>query len=215
MDAGFFLQTIKKELFSWWRSPSFYVSLLLLTITLFLPDLLDLLTPFIFPFLYVTVWALFVVVSIGTLVNAYLKKEGEAVFHRFKFVFLNSAVAVTALVLAISNVQSTLDFNLNFDKRVAVVDMARNGRLSRTFETGLGFALPSGWKYLSRGGVIIVSDARNARRNFDPKSLRVFFYWFRGILDNYNGFEYSANDTPPTDVAVATRLRRNWFWVAN
>jgi hypothetical protein len=54
-----------------------------------------------------------------------------------------------------------------------------------------------------------------------PQKQMVFFFTFRGILDSFSGFVYSANDTPPAreefggEWIEVEHLRKNWYWAAS
>lgn len=204
--------------FSEWSSPSVYVSFLLLATCVFFWDGVDLLTPFIFPLIAATVWALFIGVLIGALVKAQSAKN-QALSRRFRFVIIDLVVALVAIFFPFTNVRNFCDFNFNFNKRMEVIEMARNAKLSRPHDYNRTVcALPSGFEYLSKGGgEVIVTDANNHTDKMDPRSFHVLFYTFCGILRHYSGFEYSADDKPPSDAKDAretVHLRKNWYWVA-
>ncbi|MNR19056.1 hypothetical protein D3C85_1358200 [compost metagenome] len=49
----------------------------------------------------------------------------------------------------------------------------------------------------------------------------VFFFTFRGILDNFSGFIYSSSDQEPQqedfggDFKEIKRIDNNWYWVSS
>ena len=49
----------------------------------------------------------------------------------------------------------------------------------------------------------------------------IFFFTFRGILDNFSGFIYRSDDNPPLngdfsgDFVEMKKLRSHWFWAAS
>lgn len=70
--------------------------------------------------------------------------------------------------------------------------------------------LPEEYRNLSKGGgEIIVEDGR------------VFFFTFRGILDNFSGFVYSPTDANPRqgdfggDVKEIVKLEKHWYFVGS
>jgi hypothetical protein len=212
-----------QSLISDWVSPSVYASLLLLATSIFFWDGMDILTPFLFPFVEMAVWALFALVFVGAVVKAFTSTS-EPFDRRFRFVALDLAVGLIAYFFPFTQVRNTLDFNLNFNQRTAVVEMIKDGKLSRPHDYNQTvYALPVGWQHLSKGGGEVIVNNKNppdhsdqGTRKIDTRSLHVFFYTFRGILDRHSGFEYAA-DGKPTDASEAKEivpLRENWFWLS-
>lgn len=74
--------------------------------------------------------------------------------------------------------------------------------------------LPPEYRHLSQGGGEILVDTSDGVTS-------VFFYTFREILDNFSGYMYGSNDTPPIqdfmggDWAETTRKEPYWYFCAS
>jgi hypothetical protein len=200
-----------KKLMARWSSPSLYASVLLLLTNFFYWDGMDLLTPFIFPFIAMTVAFVFICVMCCALVKACMVNT-ESLSERFRFVVLDLNVALTAMFFSFTDFRNVCDFNLNFNRRMEVVELARSDKLSRSHSYNQCVcALPPDLKYLSKGGgeVIVSRDSAD--------TVHVLFYTYRGILSHYSGFQYSSDGKPPVDLdkrAEIVPLRKNWYWLA-
>ena len=199
-----------------WSSPSVYASALLLLTNFFFWDGVDLLTPFIFPLLAAVVVIVFGCVFVGASMKAF-RSRGEGLPRRFRFVAVDLATALIATFFPFTEFRNYCDFNLNLDKRMEVVEMAKEGKLANSRHSRV-CALPAGWEYLSKGGgEVIVSEAGNGASKAEPRAIHIFFFTFRGIMARHAGFDYSSDGSPPPDVSEAKaikRLRNNWYWVS-
>ncbi len=117
-----------KLCFVYWSSPSLYASLVLLLTNLFFWNGMDLLTPFLFPFVAMASHFLFACVFSGALVKACMVKA-ESLRGRFRFVFLDLIVAMIAIFFPFTEFVFSCDFNLNFNQPMEVVKLAREGKL--------------------------------------------------------------------------------------
>ncbi len=114
----------------------------------------------------------------------------------------------------IFNFKTQLNFSQNKIEREAVISDIRQEKLERTksFETSYIVSLPNGKENLSDDGEVLISTK--------DKKLRVFFYTFRGVLDNFSGFIYTEvpNDpSPETLNCEPTQIKKksdNWYWVS-
>jgi hypothetical protein len=74
--------------------------------------------------------------------------------------------------------------------------------------------LPPDYRYLSKGGGDIMVDTSDGITS-------IFFYTYRGVLDNFSGYMYRSNDTHPIrdfmggDWAETTRKDRYWYFCAS
>lgn len=194
-----------------WFSPSVYASFLLLLTNLFYWDGVDLLSIFIFPQIATAVVSVFACVFIGALVKA-CRTKTEKLPRRFRFVALDLMVALVATFFPFTEFRNRCDFNLNLGRRMEVVEMAGDGKLSPSHDYQAVCALPVGWEYLSKGGgEVIVTEIA-------PHTFHVLFFTYRGILARYSGFEYSSDGKPPCDAIDAKEvelLHKNWYWIAH
>ena len=117
-------------------------------------------------------------------------------------------VPFTALML-------DLDFRIRLNDRQAVVQKVVSGELKPNVDHNSSLILlPHGFRHLSKGGGEIIIQ-RQGNETY------VFFFTFRGILDNFSGFMYRSDDTIPKnsdfggDFFYTKRLTPNWYWTAS
>jgi hypothetical protein len=159
--------------------------------------------------IFAAVWGLFLFWLLASIVFAIAKR------HVGWRVLIPPAVHLAAILVfftvPIAEWKSKLDFESNFERRMKVVTLVEEGKLTATGEFGL-IKLPDEYRRLSHRGEIMVvqQEGRTA----------VFFFTIRGFLDNYSGFLYQSDGGPPDENAVgadivrAMALREGWHWVA-
>jgi hypothetical protein len=104
------------------------------------------------------------------------------------------------------------DIQSNFEERLKVVHLIEDGQL---LVNNRGMAkLPFYLRHLSKdGGFVKVEKGADG--------LQVFFFTFRGVLDNFSGILYSSSDVEPqngifgADVKESEKLKDNWYWIAS
>jgi hypothetical protein len=110
-----------------------------------------------------------------------------------------------------------LNFKWNYTRRMEVVSDVLAGKLANAVDGSVGGTvvhLPSPYRGVSAGGDDILIFRS------DGKTL-IFFFDFRGILDNFSGFVYSTDGTKPTNddfggqFFEVEQLRPNWFWASS
>ena len=137
-----------------------------------------------------------------------VRKEGLRAF--LPFLIQITAFAVLYFV-PIDAVVLDLDFKINLNKRMEIVRRIEAGEFSVS-ERGL-VQLPFGYGYLSRGGGEVIVER-------DGVSTKVFFFTYRGILDNFSGFAYTSEETLDRtafngDFKELNKLRDHWYWAAS
>jgi hypothetical protein len=188
-------------------------SLTLIGTTAFYWSLVDLLTPFFAPILWLGVWAMFLFLLITSLIHLLVSIRRPRV-SSFVSLLVNLAALVIVLNVPFTRLMLDLDFRLNFNRRMAIVSMVETGQLaSHPTASEQLIALPFGYRSLSKGGgEIIVVQQGNA--------IIVFFYTYRGVMDNFSGFMYRSDASAPQkgdlggDFREIKKLRDHWFWVA-
>jgi hypothetical protein len=109
------------------------------------------------------------------------------------------------------NIYVGADHWRNYDKRMEVVKMLREGRLQAVGDWRVNtMVLPKEMKYLSQMGEVTFSDRNNKADKATSKSLHVHFHVYR------NGdLQYCADEVPDfgeDDLQVLT-LGKDWYWV--
>jgi hypothetical protein len=107
-----------------------------------------------------------------------------------------------------------LDFRLHLNQREEVISRVVSGELKPNVEHNSSLIhLPHGYRHLSKGGGDIIVK-RNGSETY------VFFFTYRGILDNFSGFMYRSDGTMPRDgdfggdFSEIKQLRGKWYWAA-
>ena len=73
--------------------------------------------------------------------------------------------------------------------------------------------MPSRFSNLSYDGEVFVRyEIDPSTDEIDPKTIHVDFITFAGIMAG-KGFEYSADDTPPTGVESYSPICKNWYHI--
>jgi hypothetical protein len=172
--------------------------------------LVEFLTPFLMAPMMLFLWTGFAGLTLATMV--YLVAQFKKNLMRAVLPLLINGV--TFLILwrvPFTTIWLDLEFRLNYQAYDEIVKMVEDGRIQ---PNDIGLArLPSGYRHISRGGDIQVE------RNDGVTS--VFFYTFRGVLDNFSGYMYRSNDTPPPQHFMAgdwvqiERKQPHWFFCAS
>lgn len=188
-------------------------ALVLLTARAFQWNIIDTLTLFIGGPLLGLAWLLVMLTVIWSVAYAYrYRREGATAFAPL-------AVSIVALFLAffVPFTQFWLYANFHFNKaaREQVVAKIRDGDFKpNVAHNSKLIALPKGSGVSMGGDEIIVEGPRN--------SPYVFFFTFRGILDNYSGFLWVPDGKRPelfSDVAATgTEIKsfgNNWYFIGH
>ncbi|MCI5140328.1 MAG: hypothetical protein D3909_01005 [Candidatus Electrothrix sp. ATG1] len=188
--------------------------ILLIGILTGLWELFDILTPFIAPFLLMGAWGIFLTVLVYSLVHVFRKKRYK---NTFSFFPLGAQLVafVVILIVPFTSIMLNLDFKRNLQKREEVVLRVISGELKPNVAHNVSLILlPDEQKHLSKGGGEIMVEHYNGEAS-------VFFFTFRGILDNFSGFIYRSDDSVPNyndfdgDFSEIKRIKENWYWVAS
>jgi hypothetical protein len=183
-------------------------SILVLIYEFFQWEMIEILTPFLMPFLWLVVFGFFFFVTVFTLVGVFKNKDWKPVVIQAITILLWFFFPFTQVVL-------DLDFKINKSKREEVVKMVENGMLKPNvlYNSSL-IHLPEKYDQLSKGGGDIVIEKKG-------DNYSVLFFTYRGVLDNFSGFVYSPNDEKPGlddfggDFKQIEKLDKNWYFVGS
>jgi len=186
-------------------------SALLLVVNAFEWSLVDLLTPFLFSPLQFAVWLLFL--GSAVLVAGAFLFGGQRGYLGAAPIVLSVVVGIVVLVTPFTDLWLAANYRWYRSDRERVVRQVQEGKL---VTSGGVVALPPSEPYMSAGGNEIVVEEHDGRRY-------VFFYSYRGILDNYSGFLFVPEGGSPrefSDLAGAnsTRVRQlgpRWFFASH
>lgn len=123
-------------------------------------------------------------------------------------------VSLSTLVLMITlptKFNVWIEFKMYESKRNEVIEIIKEGDLEKGYRKTDGelLLLPPKLRYLSDGGEIIIN----------PSKTIFFFYSYRGILDNYNGFIFvfdkNVNSIKEVleDYNNIIQMNEHWYWI--
>jgi hypothetical protein len=169
---------------------------------------------FIFlPVLMIGVWLVFFGAAVCSVVHICRRKRFRKLNAYVPFM-IQMASLIIVFTVPFTSIMLDLDFRLHLKQREKVVSQVISGRLKPNVSHNSSLIhLPFWYADLSKGGGDIMVE-RNGKETY------VFFFTFRGILDNFSGFMYRSDDTPPKngdfggEFFEIERLRKNWYWVA-
>jgi hypothetical protein len=166
-------------------------------------------------------WGLFIVTTIFSAVY-YAVKARKAGWEAGKYTAIVLIFAIIVVTFPYNDVVLKADFRFNLAERERVVAMVKAGdpalqpapvREFKEFSLQT-FALPPEYSHLSKGGGKIVVQRTGI-------GYKIFFYTFRGVLDNFSGFVYVSDDNGlgkedfRGDFKEVEKMRDNWFFGAS
>jgi len=172
-------------------------------------------------FIEVGLWLVFLIAALSSMAY-YAIKAYKAGWEAGRYAAIILIFAIIVVVFPYNGVVLEADFRYYLADREKVVAMVKTGDPALKPAPVRQFAdislqtmsLPREYRHLSKGGGEIVVQRKGA-------SVKVFFYTFRGILDNFSGFVYASDDSGLEkedfrgDFKQVERLRDNWFFGAS
>ncbi len=172
--------------------------------------IIDFLGPFLVGPLLLCLWSGFLILLPGSIIyfifqfNKNIKKACLPLLINVFTILILVFVPFTAIWL-------NIEFRLNKNAYDEVIKMVENGELQ---PNSIGLTrLPPEYRRISRGGDIVVDKQDHVTS--------VFFYTYRGVLDNFSGYMYrSDNSFPPPDFmggdwVQVERKQPKWFFCAS
>lgn len=190
-------------------------SVLLILLSAFQWSLIDTFTIFLMMPLSAAVWLFFIgcmISSLTCLLN--FKSIGRISIAP---IGIQVIVLLIAIYVPFTTLWLKADHILNRAQREVVVTKVLNGQLKPNVEYNSSLIHLSGeYSGVSRGGDDIIIE------NHDGLTY-VFFFTFRGILDNYSGYLYvpeggspeKYSDLNETDVTEIQHIEHNWYLVSH
>lgn len=182
--------------------------------------LMDILTPFLGFILMSVIWGLVIIILITSIVLSLIYLVTSV--RRQKFIatiplIICLFVVLGAYFIPFTKLSVSYDFRTNFSKRVEIVEQIQTGQLKITPTYGENMSavvLPPDKTSLSRGGGEVLYQNNGSTTS-------VFFFTFKGIMDNFSGFIYRSDESNPFqtdfggDYVELIKLRDHWFWAAS
>jgi hypothetical protein len=198
-------------IFAGLTATSIFFGLIIITANALKWILVEAFTPFLMgPFLWMlmSILALLVITSV---IFFFFQ-----IRNNIRFATIPLLINITTLLIIwfvpFTSIWLDIEFRLNLNGYNEVIQLVENGELQCQYVTG-HVELPTKYRHLSRGGDIIIDKSDGATS--------VFFYTYRGVLDNFSGYMYRSNDTPPTpgagfgDWFQVTQQQPHWYFCAS
>jgi hypothetical protein len=193
--------------------PFLFAAIPLLLVEMFQWDIIDWITPFLMGPLFGLLWLIVAIAVVASWVSAYRhRREGWGALAPCAVLLV---AILAALFVPFTDIWLSVNFHLKKAGRERVIAQVASGELvpNVSYNSKL-IALPRG-SGVSKGGDEIVVEG-------PVKSAYVFFYTYRGILDNYSGFLWVPNGRKPEEFSDAgekgTQIERfggNWYFVGH
>ena len=188
-------------------------SLCLLFAHAFLWTIVEWVTPLMITPVMLGAWFIFGVGLFAALLTAFLcRKQGRAAFRPL---LLSVGAGALALFVPWTNVALELDFRLHRSDRERIVHALERGALPVDSSSSV-LKLPAGEPELSAGGNQVLWQDHDGKKF-------VFFFTYRGVLDNYSGFLHvpagadpaQFSDLGEADSTQFVRYSEQWYFAAN
>ncbi|MBP9718100.1 hypothetical protein KBD59_02270 [Candidatus Gracilibacteria bacterium] len=188
------------------------VSAIVLAVSIFRWNLVEIFTPFLEPLLELVVLIVFVIALIWSLIFCLMEFKRQKKIALLP-VLINIATLIIVLFVPFTAITLKINFYLNLDRREEVVEMIKNGAITPTSPSNDSIALPGKYKYLSSGGGDVIVENNGIEPN-------VFFFTYRGVIDNFAGFAFQSGDSEPQkydfgcEYVELQKIKDHWFWMS-
>ncbi len=183
-------------------------SVLMIGMAFFQWLLVEILTPFLMPFLWLGAGGCFLAVTVLSIIALFKKWDWKPALIQVVTVLLLFFFPFTKVVLDI-------DFNMNKAERETVVEKVEEGKLIPNVSHNDSLIhLPEEYDELSKGGGDIIVEEKRGET-------MILFFTFRGILDSFTGFVYSSSGRKPRsgdfggDFIEVEKLDDHWYVVVS
>ena len=185
----------------------------LLLVLMFEWNIVDAITPFLVLPLLALVWLSILVSLVWALAHGYRQRRDG--FAAFVPLFVSVCAIVAAVSVPFTEIWLYANFHVDKDARERVVSEIRSGKLKpNVSHNGYLIALPLGHHVSMGGNEIMVQGA--------PERPFVFFFTYRGILDNYSGFLWVPSGQNPQQFLDAAEpgteivsYGGNWYFIGH
>ncbi|EIJ78028.1 hypothetical protein PB1_10699 [Bacillus methanolicus PB1] len=171
-------------------------------------QIIEILTPFLLPLLWLLVFGFFFAITVRTVINLLKNKD-------WKPFVIQTVTIILWLFFPFTQVVLDIDFKINKSDREEVARKVENGTLKPNVSYNPSLIhLPKEYDQLSKGSGEIVLE-----KNGDNYS--ILFITFRGILDNFSGIVYSPNSQRLArsdfggDLKEIEKIDGNWYWLGS
>ncbi|MED3854687.1 hypothetical protein P4607_25480 [Priestia megaterium] len=190
-------------------------SLLVILVSLFQWDLIDIITEFLMLPIWLFVYAFFIIMTIWTLIHLLKNRKWQP--------FVIQLITISLWFLfPFNQINLDLNFRIHQDKREEVATKIENGVIKPNVPNSPSLIqlpkeytqLSKEYTQLSKGGGDIVVETKG-------KAKSILFFTYRGMIDNFSGFVYNPNDNKPSksdfngDFKQIKKVHKNWYYVSS
>jgi hypothetical protein len=183
-------------------------SLLVILVSLFQWDLIDIITEFLMLPIWLFVYAFFIIMTIWTLIHLLKNRKWQP--------FVIQLITILLwFFFPFNQINLDLNFRIHQDKREEVATKIENGVIKPNVPNSPSLIqLPKEYTQLSKGGGDIVVETKG-------KAKSILFFTYRGMIDNFSGFVYNPNDNKPSksdfngDFKQIKKVHKNWYYVSS
>ncbi|CAI8949830.1 Membrane spanning protein [Bacillus sp. IT-79MI2] len=170
--------------------------------------LVEFLTPFAMPFLSIAIHGSFFIILILSIIHLLKYKNWKPLIIQLIIIIICTYVPFTKIYLK-------LDFITYKKERKQVIELIEHKELTPNVDyNNKMIHLPKQFTSTSKnGGDVLIQQNENGTS--------VFFFTYRGILDNFSGFIYTPNDIKPSksdfnsEFKEITKMEKNWYYVTS
>ncbi|MCI0767760.1 hypothetical protein [Bacillus sp. TL12] len=170
--------------------------------------LVEVLTPFAMPFLSIILHGGFFIILILTVIHVIKYKSWKPFITQIMIIIIWLCTPFTLIYLK-------LDFIIYKENRTEVVELINRKELTPNVNhDNRQIHLPKQFATTSKGGGdVLIQHSKNGTS--------VFFFTYRGILDNFSGLIYTPNDVKPnksdfnSEFKEIKKIEKNWYYVSS
>ena len=184
-------------------SSSFIISL-----QFFQWKIIEIITPFLMPFVWLLAYGFFLGVFIVTIIWLIMQKDWKP----FGVLLIT---IILLFLIPFNQIEIDRDFKVNKSERDEVISKIQDGSFKPNVSYNSSLIhLPHEYEHLSKGGGDIVIEKQS-------ENTSILFFTFRGVLDSFSGFVYSPNDQKPQlgsfggDFKEIVKIDENWYFVSS
>lgn len=189
-----------------------FVCVILLLLTALEWTIIDRITPFLYLPLVGLAWLSFAASALVLMVRWYRRRsEG---LKAGKPLLLHSVTLVILILVPFTNIELWLDFHTKKADRETVIQEIQTGKLAPNVSHNNRLISLGASKRLSAGGNQVIVETRDGKTY-------VFFFTYRGILDNYSGFLFVPQGASPDSFGPHTertaqliKFSENWYFMS-
>lgn len=128
-------------------------------------------------------------------------------------ILINIVVIVLIFIIPFTSITVNLDYRFNKSEREEVIKLVLDGSLKPNISYNAALIhLPDKYEKLSKGGGEIIVEGSG-------QDIQILFFTYRGVVDNFAGFIYTANGSRPDemlfgDLIQVKKFDKNWYWVS-